>query len=140
MTRITPLPLLTSDFTRKIVIVTRANDGIGRAAAQHFLHPNAQKALLGCRDLKKGSSAKEYIESVWQVNLASFDSLKAFSIRVGELDRLDVVIENSGLLAFKHEQFDGYECQTTVNVISPFLDGIACLAMFEEDQGERHGV
>ncbi|KAI0383638.1 short-chain dehydrogenase/reductase-like protein [Hypomontagnella monticulosa] len=129
-TQIMPLPIPTADFTSKTIIITGANVGIGLEAARYFVRLSAEKVILGCRDLDKANEAKRDIEStegkigvieVWHVDLSSFDSVKGFCLRASTLDRLDIVIENAGLLATRYEAFEGYERQITVNVISTYL-------------------
>ncbi|KAK7755524.1 hypothetical protein SLS62_002456 [Diatrype stigma] len=130
------LPWPTADFTDQAVIVTGANCGLGLEAARHFVRLNARKVILGCRGIAKGEAAKADIDTtenrpgaveVWHLDLASFESVKAFCRRANELDRLDVVIENASLLSFTHELFEGYERQCTVNVISTWLMAILLL-------------
>ncbi|RYP56148.1 hypothetical protein DL771_012093 [Monosporascus sp. 5C6A] len=98
-------------------------------------------------------SAKQDIESsekcssceleVWPVDLGSFESVKLFCHRAAELERLDVVIENAGLLSHTYQQFEGYERQCTVNIISTWLMALLLLptmrktsAKFYNERGE----
>lgn len=127
------------------MLITGANTGLGLEAARHFVRLNARKVILGCRDLQKGNAAKQDIErtqqplngsssafadviEIWQVQLQSFDSVKAFCHRAAHtLDRLDIVVENAGLLSQLYNSAEGYEWQTTVNVISTWLMGLLLL-------------
>lgn len=134
-----PLPYPKQDFTGKTVLITGANTGLGLEAARHFVRLNASKVILGCRDVKKASDAKRSIElsqhkensagiiEVWQVDLASFDSVKAFCRRAATLERLDIVIENAGFLGTLYNVSEGYERLTTVNVISTWLMALLLL-------------
>jgi len=110
--------------------VTGANCGLGLEAVRHFVRLNASKVILACRSVQKGELAKADIEKttnrngaveVWQVDLASFTSVREFCTRARTLERLDIVIENAGIATGKFEQFEGYESTITVNVISTFL-------------------
>ncbi|KAI1130049.1 short-chain dehydrogenase/reductase-like protein [Nemania abortiva] len=142
------LPLLPpqADFTGKTVIVTGANTGLGREAVRHFAQLNAKKVILGCRDLKKAQAAKEDIEATvtdkqceletWEVNLESFDSVRAFCNRASTLDRLDIVVENAGLLSQKYHVAEGYERLCTVNVISTWLMALLLLPTLRKTQVE----
>jgi retinol dehydrogenase 12 len=124
------LPYPTTRWDEKTVIVTGANVGIGQEAARHFVRLGARKVILGCRDLEKGSLAKEDIETslavsdvieVWPLDLESFESVKDFARRADALARLDAVIESAGVMTTQFAEHGGWELQITVNVISTFL-------------------
>jgi retinol dehydrogenase 12 len=121
--------------------VTGANCGLGLEAARHFVRLNAAKVILACRSVQKGELAKTDIErtthrngvvEVWQVDLASFASVRGFCARARALERLDIVIENAGIAIGKFEQFEGYESTITVNVISTFLMALMLLPKLRE--------
>jgi retinol dehydrogenase-12 len=122
--------------------VTGANCGLGLEAARHFVRLNASKVILACRSVQKGELAKTDIErttdrkgviEVWQVDLASFASVREFCARArAALERLDIVIENAGIATGKFEQFEGYESTITVNVISTFLMAFILLPKLRE--------
>jgi retinol dehydrogenase 12 len=104
--------------------------GIALEAARHFTQLNAAKVILACRNLEKGEHTKKDIEEttgkhnvieVWHLDLASHDSVREFAARVNKLDRLDVLINNAGLLLFKRELIEGHESMLSVNVISTAL-------------------
>ena len=117
------------------MLITGANTGLGLEAARHFVRLNAAKVILGCRSPEKGEAAKRDIEAttqatardpghieVWQVDLESFESVKAFCRRAAtELDRLDVVVENAGVLGAEFKVVAGYDRNITINVISTYL-------------------
>ncbi|KAH6655305.1 hypothetical protein BKA67DRAFT_232994 [Truncatella angustata] len=124
------LPYPTTTWHGKTVIVTGANVGIGKETARHFVRLAASKVILACRDVDKGNAAKEEIKTslnnpqvveVWHLDLSSFESVKDFSIRANGLARLDAIVENAGVMSTSFVQFEGFEQQITVNVISTFL-------------------
>ncbi|KAH8742498.1 hypothetical protein F5883DRAFT_656639 [Diaporthe sp. PMI_573] len=144
------LPKPEKKFTGKTVIVTGANVGLGLEAARYFVRLDAAKVVLACRDTEKGERAKADIErstarsdivEVWPLDLCSFESVKQFCRRVGQLPRLDVVVENAavayggpvGKLA------EGFESTITVNVLGTacnFPHGVADSADAEADRDE----
>jgi retinol dehydrogenase-12 len=132
---ITP-PYPTESFKDQVIIVTGANVGLGLEAARHFVRLDAAKVIIACRSIEKGEAAKKDIESttnrtgvvdVWQLDLGSFDSVKAFGKRIESLPRLDVLLENAGVSVQSWRMLEGHEESITVNVISTFL--LALLAL-----------
>lgn len=125
------LPYPTSSFANQTVIVTGSNSGLGLEAARHFTRLDAAKVILAVRNLPEGEEAKKSIEAstkrsnvveVWKLDLASFDSVKAFAKKAtSELDRLDVLMLNASIAAGSFRQVEGFESSITVNVISTFL-------------------
>ncbi|KAI3317232.1 hypothetical protein HD806DRAFT_550953 [Xylariaceae sp. AK1471] len=125
------LPVPGKTFSGLTVVVTGANSGLGLEAARHIVRLDATKVILAVRDQKKGFAAKESIikstgkaESVidvWELDLANRASVKAFAARVDSLDRLDVVLENAGMLTHDFCMAEDNETIITVNVINTFL-------------------
>lgn len=104
--------------------------GIGLEAARRFVRMGAAKVILACRNSSAAEAAKQDIEQMthtdgvveaWHIDLSSFDSVKAFSARVAELDRLDILVNNAAVLPLHHEVKEGYESMTVVNAISMLL-------------------
>ncbi|KAF9777461.1 hypothetical protein IL306_004430 [Fusarium sp. DS 682] len=128
--KFTTIPPQEEDCTDKVFIITGGNSGIGLEAARHFTQLNAAKVILACRSLGKGEQAKKNIQEttgkhnvieVWQLDLASHDSIREFAAQVNKLERVDVLINNAGLLVFKRELIEGHESMLSVNVISTAL-------------------
>ncbi|KAM4056025.1 short chain dehydrogenase [Hirsutella rhossiliensis] len=124
------LPYPNEDCTGRTIIVTGANSGLGLEAARHFVRLNAAKVILACRSVDKAEAAQHDIEGstkrlgvidVWQLDLASFDSVKEFAARAARLERLDVLLNNASVLAFDWALSEGHETMVTVNVISTLL-------------------
>jgi retinol dehydrogenase 12 len=152
-TQVTPLPETNSDFSHKVVIVTGASSGVGKAAAQQFVRLRAAKVILACRSGEKGEAAKKDIEAagviagvveVWTLELGSYESIKSFCSRADKLDRLDVFVANAGLMSSNCEYYEGYERQTFVHVIAPILMVLLLLPVmrrtFEQTQNIPHHV
>ncbi|KAK6196948.1 hypothetical protein LQW54_011033 [Pestalotiopsis sp. IQ-011] len=70
----------------------------------------------------ESTAAPGVIIDVWLLDLASYDSIRAFSARLeAELDRVDIFHANAGLVSTKYTQVNGVETNIAINVISTFL-------------------
>ncbi|KAH7381450.1 hypothetical protein DE146DRAFT_286286 [Phaeosphaeria sp. MPI-PUGE-AT-0046c] len=117
-------------FVGQTVIVTGGNTGLGLEAARHYARAGAETVIIACRTLSKGEVAKKDIEKtenctgvlqVWELDLTSYTSVKAFAERCETLPRLDVVLENAGIFSLNFEKVDCHEKMILVNVISTFM-------------------
>ncbi|KAI1132430.1 putative short-chain dehydrogenase/reductase family protein [Nemania abortiva] len=125
------LPIPKKSFLGLTILITGANSGLGLEAARHFVRLNATKVILAVRNLEKGTAAKnsiiastqkhEDVIDVWELDLASRASVRAFATRANELERLDVVVENAGVLTHDFTLAEDNEKTITVNVINTFL-------------------
>lgn len=131
----------------RTILITGANTGLGREAARHALGLGAKAVILGVRSLDKGEQAKADIENstghagrkqvlVWQVDLESFASVKAFAERakqyVEDGGSIDYAIMNAGLATQEfHLTSDGWERTLQVNVISTALLSVKMLAVLQ---------
>ena len=126
-----PPQQITTTFKGKTVVVTGSNSGVGYAAALKYVQLAASTVILGVRSLQKGEAAKAEIEKatgrtgvvqVWQLDLASFDSIDAFAKRVGSLSRLDVAVLNAGVvpISFRLSE-DGWETNLQINTLGTAL-------------------
>ena len=113
----------------RIAVVTGANSGVGFYTARALALKGA-KVIMACRNLEKGEAAREAIVNervvlepeVWQLNLASLKSVKAFALKFIETDmRLDLLFNNAGLMAIPYSRTeDGFEMQFGVNHLGHF--------------------
>lgn len=112
------VPVPQQSFLGQTVIITGANTGLGFEAAKHIVRLGAEKVILGVRTLSKGEEARAAIESsaeksgvveVWQVDMASYASVKAFVKKADGLQRIDVVLENAGMLTEKFSMAEDNE-------------------------------
>lgn len=125
-----PPPFPTTPCTSQTIIVTGSNVGLGKEAARHFARLGAAKIILAVRNTKAGEDAKTDIETstgcdakvleVWNLDLASYDSCKAFAERAEKLNRIDVLLENAALATRERSLAESHERTITVNVISTF--------------------
>jgi len=136
------LPSPTQDFTDQTIIVTGSNTGLGLEAARHISRLNASLLILAVRNPVKGEAAKESIlattgrpsESieVWELDMQSYDSVKAFAARASKLQRIDALLENAGIMAQSFKLVAGYESVITTNVIGTFLLALLLLPKLRE--------
>lgn len=134
--------LPTKSFTSQTVIVTGSNTGLGFEAAKHVAKLGASLLILAVRTVSKGESAKAAILAatkqpsssieVWELDMNSYDSVKAFAKRASKLERLDVVLENAGIMSNHFKVVEGYEVVITTNVISTFLLALLLLPKLKE--------
>ena len=131
-----PVLINSTNVGGKTYIVTGGNTGIGLETARHLVKADAAHVIISSRNVSAGEAAKADIErttgrknvvEVWQLDLASFASTKAFAERASGLERIDSLIENAGVMLDKFALVEGNETSMTVNVISTFL--LAALLM-----------
>lgn len=135
------LPVPTHSFAGQTVIVTGSNTGLGFESAKHFVRLGATKVILAVRTISKGEEALQRIEKetkrnkvleVWQLDLASFESVKRFAQRAADLPRLDVVLQNAGITSMQFALSEGYESLIKVNVVSTMLLAVLLLPALEK--------
>ena len=129
--------------------MTGANTGLGFEAVKHLVAFGAAKVILGVRNVSAGETAKKEIGAatrisnvakVWALDLASYDSVKAFAKRADrELDRIDALIENAGVATYQRVMAEGHLVDVTVNVLSTFLLGVLLLPKMSES-AQRFGI
>lgn len=126
-----PIPPANPELSSQTFIVTGANTGLGYESCFHLSRLGVGKLIMAVRTTSKGDDAKKRILDetgrdeasieVWQIDMDSYDSVKAFSARVSELTRLDGVLANAGIMASNFSLSEGSEKTLNVNVISTFL-------------------
>ena len=102
------------------VLVTGSSDGHGKRVAQELAARGATLLVHG-RDRRKAEAAAEEIGSdrVLVADLASLDAVHALA---DEIDELDTLVNNAGVIVpERRESADGYELTFAVNYLSHFL-------------------
>ncbi|XP_071453971.1 retinol dehydrogenase 13-like [Hetaerina americana] len=119
----------TQHLDGKVVIVTGANSGIGKATALELAKRGAQ-IVLACRDLGEAEKTKDWISkatgndcvSTIHLDLNSFKSIRQF---VEEFKRgytkLYALVNNAGVFYYpKTLTEDGYDVTFQTNYLGPF--------------------
>ena len=129
----------------KIVIVTGANAGIGKATAAAIADLGAT-VILACRSKERGETALGELACVngrcmalMQLDLADLDSIRAFAAAFTQrYGRLDVLINNAGILGRKRaETKQGFEMSFGVNYLGAFLLTQLLLPLLEKSEQGR---
>lgn len=112
----------------KVCVVTGATSGIGKAAATALARLGATIVLVG-RDRGRAEAAAAEIGTVSAsppqaeiADLASMEQVRALAERLAGLERIDVLINNAGLvLRERRITPDGFEHVFALNHLAPFL-------------------
>jgi len=112
----------------QVCVVTGATSGIGKATAAALAKLGAQVVLVG-RDRGRAEAAAAEIGAISTVppkveiaDLASMEQVRALAGRLAALERIDVLINNAGLvLGERRVTQDGFEHVFAVNHLAPFL-------------------
>jgi retinol dehydrogenase 12 len=111
----------------EVCVVTGATSGIGKAAAKALAGLGAHVVLVG-RDRGRAEAAAAEIgragtpPRVEIADLASMEQVRALAGRLAALERIDVLINNAGLvLGERRVTPDGFEHVFAVNHLAPFL-------------------
>lgn len=116
------------DQTGKTIFITGANTGLGFEAAKVLAGNNA-RVLIGCRSKDKAQQARKDIlaqhpeadVAIVELDLSNLASVKKAAAKVAKEERLDVLINNAGIMVPPYELTrDGFESQFGVNHLGPF--------------------
>jgi retinol dehydrogenase 12 len=112
----------------EVCVVTGATSGIGKAAAAALAGLGATVVLVG-RDRGRAEAAAAELGSVSAsppraevADLASLEQVRGLAERLARLERIDVLINNAGLLLSERRITpDGFEHTFALNHLAPFL-------------------
>jgi NAD(P)-dependent dehydrogenase (short-subunit alcohol dehydrogenase family) len=107
----------------KIVIITGASDGIGKAAANELTQHGAEVVIIGRSAEKTKAVAEELHAAYYVADFSILAEVKQLGAKLLEkYPRIDVLINNAGGI-FGHRELtvDGYEKTMQVNHLSHFL-------------------
>jgi len=130
----------------KVVVITGATSGIGKAMAMELVKKGATITLT-TRDMGRGQAVKaEMLEvsgnpnvEVLLCDLASFDSIRNFcKAFLSKHDELHVLVNNAGIWDFDRRiSHDGIERIFAVNFLAPFLMTDLLLGRMKESAPSR---
>ena len=111
-----------------VCVVTGATSGIGKATAAALAGRGAHVVLVS-RDRRRGEAAAAELTAaagraprLEVADLAAMGQVRALADRLGALERIDVLINNAGLMAGQRRvTADGFDEVFAVNHLAPFL-------------------
>jgi NAD(P)-dependent dehydrogenase (short-subunit alcohol dehydrogenase family) len=131
----------------KTALVTGANKGIGFEVARELARMGL-RVFLGARNIKAGRAAAEKLHADGDVAFLKIDVSDADSIRraadelVGQTDRLDVLVNNAGILL--DEDKDAltitpkiFEATLRTNTLGPWLVAQAFAPLLKKSRAPR---
>jgi retinol dehydrogenase-12 len=112
----------------EVCVVTGATSGIGKATATALARLGAQVVLVA-RDRGRGEATAAEVAAAGAspprleiADLASMTQVRALAGRLGALERIDVLVNNAGLMAGQRRvTADGLDEVFAVNHLAPFL-------------------
>ncbi len=133
------------DQSGRTVFVTGANAGLGFHIARVLAGKHA-RVLMGCRSEERARKAMRKIKTdcpvakldFVEIDQANLASVRAAAERVCEQPRLDLLINNAGIMGVPLTRTeDGFEAQLGVNYLAPFALTGLLLGKLEETSGAR---
>jgi len=130
---------------KQTVVVTGANAGIGKAAATELARRGAH-VVMTARARARGEAARDDVRRAsgnGEVDLllgdfSSLDSVRALAAQADALPRIDVLVNNAGLMqSVRSETGDGFETTFQVNHLAPFLLTTLLLPKIRQTPGAR---
>ena len=118
------------DQTGRLAVVTGANSGTGREAAERLAAAGA-RVVLAVRTVAKGDAARDEILAAWptarvevrRVDLADLASIREFADGLlADGTPVDMLLNNAGVMAAprRFTTADGFELQFGSNFLGPF--------------------
>jgi NAD(P)-dependent dehydrogenase (short-subunit alcohol dehydrogenase family) len=133
------------DQSGRTIFVTGANSGLGFHVARVLAGKHA-RVLMGCRSEERAKKAMNRIKAEHPIarlefialDQANLASVRIAAERVKQEPRLDVLINNAGIMAVPMGRTeDGFESQFGVNYLAPFALTGLLLAKLGETRGSR---
>ena len=134
------------DLSGRVIVITGATSGLGRAAAEQLARCNATLVIVGRTDERNEQAVADLIAAtgnpaIAQVaaDMGDLDQVRHLADRVlAAHDRLDVLIHNAGVLDPAHHLApDGTEATVASQVVGPFLLTSLLLDRLAETAGSR---
>jgi retinol dehydrogenase 14 len=129
----------------KVMLVTGANSGMGKATVTSLADTGARVVML-CRDKIRGEAALQEVlqkpsrkVDLMLCNLADMKDIRRFTEEFKKkYNRLDVLVNNAGVITLdRRETVDGLELQFGVNHIGHFLMTIRLIDVISQTQDAR---
>lgn len=133
----------------KIVIITGANSGIGRASTIKFA-AEGYKVIMACRNIKKSEKIQQEIIKLTKNNsvdllkldVSSFKSIEDFCSEFkGKYKKLDILIHNAGFFNHGEKNYqlspENIELSFATNAFGPFLMTQLLTDMLKESEDGR---
>ena len=129
-------PHETTSFAGHTAIITGSNTGIGLEASRQMLSRGLSHLIMGVRSEPKGEAAARHLSAshpsakieVWSLDMTSYKSIQAFSMRCAALERLNMVILNASVFSAEFRVCrTGHEEAFQVNYLSTALLAILLL-------------
>ena len=113
---------------KKLILLSGGNTGIGKATVKDMSARGARVVIL-CRSLDKGNDAAMDIEKVTgnkveskQLDLSSLKSVRQCASNLAnQLDKVDILINNAGIICPELKTEDGFDMQFATNHLGHFL-------------------
>lgn len=134
---------------KKIVIITGANSGIGKAAAIQFAS-RGYRVVMACRDRERSALALQEIREVskseqvelMQLDVSSFDSIQQFCTEFrNRYQILDCLIHNAAYFNHGEKKYqlspDGIELTFATNTFGPFLMTLLLRGLLAKSEDPR---
>jgi NAD(P)-dependent dehydrogenase (short-subunit alcohol dehydrogenase family) len=137
---------MTNDLEGKVILVTGATEGIGKAAAMNFAKRGATLVLVGrSREKSERVVAELKAESGNdKIELLLGDMSRMADVRTvadafrAKHDRLDVLVNNAGGLFMEHQlSADGFEMTFALNHVAYFVLTTRLLDILQKTPGAR---
>ena len=134
------------DLKGKIVLLTGATSGIGRAAAELFAREGAT-LVLPVRTTGDGEKVRSELLTgapnaqieIFSCDLASFQSIRNFIKDIkAKYNHIDILINNAGVFPQEREvSTDGHELNLAVNYLAPVLITRGLTDLLEKSNAPR---
>lgn len=137
-------PAPNTNLSGKTVIITGSNTGLGYESASQLLSLHLTHLILAVRSPSKGEAAALKLRkahptatiAVWSLDMSEYSSIQAFCRRIeSELERVDMVLLNAGVGAFKYvanKRTGHHEC-IQVNYLSTVLLAMLLLPILKRN-------
>ncbi|AMB60158.1 SDR family NAD(P)-dependent oxidoreductase [Microterricola viridarii] len=131
----------------KTVVVTGANAGLGYFASEQLARAGAH-VVLACRNAERADAAARAIRvrvpgatlSTVPLDVSSLDSVAAASARLAELDRIDALVLNAGIVhppRTAQLSIDGHELVLATNYLGHFALTAQLMPVLQQTPGSR---